>query len=66
MGRGEWMVPLAVRPASGFPAMAGLITTYLLLGAVVFPPLVGSCLVGMHADPSGGPLDAPKIPGPLF
>src|ERR1035437_3572342 len=67
MGSAELMVAEAVRPVRGSPATAGASAMYSWLGLpVVGSPMgVGICSVGMHLEPSAGPVPAGRTPLPL-
>ena len=68
MGRGESIVAVAMRPVSGLPDTDGARVTYSWLGLPVVGSTVplGSFVVAMHLEPSGGPLDVPRMPLPSF
>src|ERR1035437_3529806 len=67
MGSAELMVAEAVRPVRGSPATAGASAMYSWLGLpVVGSPMgVGIWSVGMHLEPSAGPVPAGRTPLPL-
>ena len=68
MGSGESIVAVAMRPVSGLPDTDGARVTYSWLGLPVVGSTVplGSFVVAMHLEPSGGPLDVPRMPLPSF